>query len=261
MANSLGADDASLDTANVAVNLNERLRVDGLWGALQFAVLPPRCLLCGGRGDGARDLCAACAADLAHNRLCCPRCALPLQTPALRCGECLKNMPPFFAASAPFVYGHPLDLLMARLKFGQSLAAGRVLSEMWLGALRESMPAKPSALLPVPLHASRLRERGYNQALELARPLARALEIPVLHAALQRTRATPAQVNLDAKVRRRNLQGAFAVVENVALPAHVALVDDVMTTGATLRECARVLLRAGVERVDVWALARAPRLR
>ena len=245
----------------MAVNLNGWSPVDGLWRALQFAVLPPRCLLCGQRGDGPRDLCAACAGDLARNRLCCPRCALPLQTTAPLCGQCLKHEPPFTAASAPFVYGHPLDLLMARLKFGRSLAAGRVLAELWIAALHESMPPKPLALIPVPLHAARLRERGYNQALELARPLARALQIPLRHDVLQRVRATPAQVNLGAKARRRNLRGAFCIVDNVALPAHVAVVDDVMTTGATLRECTRVLLRAGVGRVDVWALARAPRLR
>ncbi len=237
------------------------MQVDGLWRALQFAVLPPRCLLCGHRGHGARDLCAACAAEFARNRVCCPRCALPLQTPAPLCGECLRHAPPFTAASAAFVYGHPLDLLMTRLKFGHNLAAGRVLSELWIDALSDGMPDKPQALIPVPLHASRLRERGYNQAVELARPLARALGIALRHDVLSRVRATPAQVNLEAKVRRRNLRGAFCIVENVALPAHVAVVDDVMTTGTTLRECARTLLHAGVERVDVWALARAPRLR
>ena len=150
---------------------------------------------------------------------------------------------------------------MMRLKFGRSLAAGRVLSQLWIDALSESPPARPDLLIPVPLHASRLRERGYNQALELARPLAQALTIPLRHDVLLRTRATLAQANLDAKARRKNLRGAFAIVENAALPQHVVIVDDVMTTGATLRECARVLLRAGVSRVDVWALARAPRLR
>ena len=241
--------------------MTTRVSVDGLWRRLQFALLPPHCLLCGQYGDVARDLCSACAADLVRNRACCPRCALPLQTPAPLCGECLKREPPFVAASAPFVYGHPLDLLMTKLKFGRSLAAGRVLSELWIAALREVPPPLPALLIPVPLHAGRLRERGYNQALELAKPLARAFAIPLRSDALMRIRATPAQSNLDAKTRRLNLRGAFSIVDNAALPAHVAVVDDVMTTGATLRECARTLRRAGVARVDVWALARAPRLR
>ncbi len=244
----------------MAVNLAKRISVDGLWQRLQFALLPPHCLLCGQRGDYARDLCPACAADLIRNRICCPRCALPLSAPAPLCGECLQHEPPFTAACAPFVYGHPLDLLLTRLKFGRSLAAGRVLSELWIEALRESPPALPQVLIPVPLHAGRLRERGYNQTLELAKPLARILDLPLHGDVLVRARATLAQSNLDAKKRRQNLRGAFHIVENAALPAHVAVVDDVMTTGATLRECARTLRRAGIARVDVWVLARAPKL-
>ena len=117
---------------------------------------------------------------------------------------------------------------------------------------------KPELLLPVPLHRTRLRQRGYNQALELAKPLARLLGVPLCRDLLQRQRGTAAQTELDAVARRRNVRGAFAVRAGVALPTHVAILDDVMTTGATLAECARVLKRAGVQRVDVWALARAP---
>ena len=243
--------------------------VDSFWQRLQFALLPPHCLLCGRRSDRLRDLCAACAADLTPNRCACARCALPLPLPAALCGECLKRAPAFDAAFAPFVYGHPLDLLLTKLKFGRSLAAGRVLSELWIAALREALssaaiPAMPDVLIPVPLHAQRLRERGYNQALELAKPLAREFGIALAPGLLARTRATPAQANLDAAMRRKNLRGAFAydrssLGDKAALPTHVALIDDVMTTGATLRECARTLKRAGIARVEVWALARAPR--
>ena len=243
----------------MTVNLTSWLPVDGLWCRLQRLLLPPQCLLCGRRSDTARDLCSACTAELAQNRVCCPRCALPLEAAAPLCGECLRSEPPFAAAYVPFVYGHPLDLLMTRLKFGRSLAAGRVLSEAWIDALRDAPPVLPQLLIPVPLHPTRLRERGYNQTLELARPLARELGIELRVDGLMRTRATAAQSNLDAKARHHNLRGAFDIVENAALPAHVAVIDDVMTTGTTLRECARTLRRAGVARVDVWALARAPR--
>jgi len=242
----------------MAVNPKSWNPVDGL-RRLQFAVLPPHCLLCGQAGDDERDLCSACANDLTRNRVCCPRCALPLQTPAPLCGECLRREPPFAAAWAPFVYAAPIDQLLTRLKFGHSLAAGRVLAELWMDAAHDTPPARPDALIPVPLHERRLRERGYNQALELVRPLARALQIPLRADLLARTRATAAQSDLDADARRRNLKGAFRVAAGV--PACVAVVDDVMTTGATLRECAKVLLHAGAERVDVWALARAPKLR
>ncbi len=232
--------------------------VDGIADRLLRVLLPPRCLLCGAAGAGGRDLCAGCAADIAFNTPCCPRCALPLEAPAPLCGECLKREPPFASAWAPFRYGHPLDLLEARFKFRADLAAGRVLAGLLADRACADVPSLPELVVPVPLHPARLRERGYNQALELARPLARALAIPLRHDLLVRTRATPPQTGFDAQTRRRNLRGAFAVAPGSVLPAHVALVDDVMTTGATLHECARVLRRAGVARVDAWALARAP---
>ncbi len=234
-------------------------KVDDAVGGLVATLLPPRCLLCGGQGANGRDLCAGCRADLPVNNCCCARCALPLEQPAERCGICLKREPPFTAAWAPFRYAHPLDLLEARFKFHCDLAAGRLLSELMIESAGAQLTGSlPESLLCVPLHLDRLRERGYNQALELAKPLARALNIPLDADALIRVRSTSAQTGLDAKARRRNLHDAFAINAKVTLRAHVAILDDVMTTGTTLRECARVLLRAGVKRVDVWALARAP---
>jgi len=225
----------------------------------QLAVLPPRCLLCRLDGSGSRDLCAACANDIAGNSLCCPRCALPLTTHAPLCGECLRREPAFASAFVPFVYGHPIDLLLTRFKFSGNLAAGRVLARLWLDAYRPNEDDLPDAIIPVPLHRSRLRERGFNQALEFAQPLSIALEIPVRPDLLARTRATSAQSDLDAVARRRNLRGAFEMTNVAECPSHIALVDDVMTTGTTVRECASVLRKAGVSRVDVWAIARAPK--
>lgn len=266
---------ASLDTVWEAVNLKAWSWVDGVISAGLRAALPSRCLLCAAAGTERRDLCAACAADLKRNTICCERCALPLEYPAAQCGSCLQREPPFASSWAPFVYAHPLDLLEARFKFRADLAAGRVLAELMIESARThfamnnsissatgvsglSKVRLPDLLLCVPLHHKRLRERGYNQALELARPLAKALSIPFAAEALQRTRHTDAQTGLDAKARRRNLRGAFALQPNLVLPPHVAIIDDVMTTGTTLRECAQLLQRAGVIRVDVWALARAP---
>jgi len=224
-------------------------------------LLPLRCLLCGGQGKSGRDLCGGCAGDCALNRPSCPHCALPLQASSPVCGECLQREPPFAAAWAPFRYGHPLDLLEARFKFRGDLAAGRALAQLMIERAVEEAPLRPALMIPIPLHVSRLRERGYNQTLELARPLAGALGIPLRHDLLMRTRSTPPQTGLDARARGRNLRGAFALSESVRLPDHVVVFDDVMTTGATLREAARVLVRAGVSRVDVWALARAPNRR
>jgi ComF family protein len=219
-------------------------------------LLPPRCLLCGAPGADDLDLCADCAAELPRNRPCCARCALPLQASAALCGQCQRHPPPWDAAWAPFRYAWPLDRLESRYKFGAELAAGRALGALW--QCEPPAAALPELLVPVPLHRARLRRRGYNQALELAKPLARHLGVPLRHDVLRRRRATDAQTELDAAARRRNVRGAFVVRAGVELPAHVALLDDVMTTGATLAECARVLRRAGVRRVDVWALARAP---
>ena len=236
-------------------------KVDGWAGRVLRALLPLRCLLCGGRGAHGRDLCDGCARDVPRNDVCCPRCALPLKTPAPLCGECLEREPPFASAWVAFRYEHPLDLLEARFKFGGDLAAGRVLADLMIERIGADAPARPELIVAVPLHVSRLRERGYNQAFELARPLARAADIPIARDLLARDRATPAQTGLDAAARRRNLRGAFGVLRSATIPRHVALFDDVMTTGATVRECARVLRRAGVARVDVWALARAPQRR
>lgn len=238
--------------------MTTRAKVDGWPARVLRTLLPLRCLLCAGRGASGRDLCDACAHDFPRNDICCPRCALPLKAPAPLCGECIEREPPFASAWVPFRYAHPLDLLEARFKFGGDLAAGRVLAQLMIERAGIDVPLRPELIVAVPLHISRLRERGYNQASELAKPLARAFGVPIDRDLLVRTRATPAQTGLDAGARRRNLRGAFAVSTRLALPQHVALFDDVMTTGATLRECARVLRRVGVARVDVWALARAP---
>lgn len=218
--------------------------------------LPWRCLLCGAPGVDGIDLCAGCIADLPRNTICCARCALPLASPAALCGECQRRLPPWDAAWAPFIYGWPLDQLESRFKFGGDLACGRSLATLWRDT---PLPLdRPELILPVPLHRQRLRERGYNQALELARPLACALSVPLRHEVLRRNRPSAPQTELDARARRLNVSKAFSLKPTAVLPAHVVIVDDVMTTGATLAECARALKRAGVARVDVWALARAP---
>ena len=220
------------------------------------ALLPSHCLLCGARGQGALSLCPTCEADMPRNMTFCALEKLPLEAPAPLCGRCTRHVPPWGAAWVPFRYEWPLAQLEARFKFGGDLAAGRTLAKMWSAS---PVPHDlPGAIVPVPLHRSRLRRRGYNQALELATPLAKHFGIPLLRDSLRRSRATHAQTELTAIQRRRNVRGAFEANVGGAVPKHVAVLDDVFTTGATLAECVRVLKRAGVARVDVWALARAP---
>lgn len=233
----------------------DALKVDRLLGRLGTTLLPPRCLLCREPGAEGRELCSACARALPWLGHACRFCALPLHE-AGTCGGCLQTTPPLDATHAAFVYGFPLDRMLPRFKFHEDLAAGRLLSQLMADAFA-SLP-RPDALVPVPLHRARLRSRGYDQALELAKPLARALRIPLLANALVRTRQTQPQSELDADARARNLRNAFAVGSRIVLPEHVVLIDDVMTTGATLHAAARALRRAGVARVDAWVCARVP---
>lgn len=233
-----------------------------LAGALGRWLWPARCLLCDTAATGRRDVCGACAIALPWNRLACLRCAIPLPgalqstTPATTCGHCLRKAPPLTEAHASFVYGFPLNRLLPRFKFHDGLVAGRLLSQ-WMHDACASLE-RPDALVPIPLHRARLRQRGYDQALELARPLAKSLSLELRDDLLLRTRHTQPQSRLGALQRRRNLRGAFVAREGVALPRHVALIDDVMTTGATLHAAAKTLLRAGVGRVDAWVCARVP---
>ena len=254
-----GGGPGSLETMPGPVNRIATPKVDG-WGARIGRLLyPARCPICREVADEASGLCAACAARLPWLRAACDRCGLPLADthPAGRaCGDCLQRAPPLQFVQASFLYGFPLDRLLPRFKFHRDLACGRLLSQWMLPACAAA--PRPHALLPVPLHAARLRERGYDQALELARPLASALQLPLRPELLRRVRATAAQSELDRAARARNLRNAFRAEPVLALPRHVALVDDVMTTGATLHAAARALRAAGVARVDAWVCARAP---
>lgn len=228
--------------------------------ALLSLFYPATCVLCGAPGAGDRDLCTDCARDLPWNRQACARCGLPLEDAGLAghlCGRCQRTPPAFSTTLAPLYYAEPLSHLILGLKFSGRLELARLLGALLAEAARAPAVARPEVLLPVPLHRARLAQRGYNQALEIARQVGRALELAVAPRHLARVRATPPQVGLLGEERARNLRGAFAVMR--PLPwRHVALVDDVMTTGATLDELARVLLHAGVERVDAWVVARTP---
>lgn len=238
----------------MSVNLDPSALTRFITG-LQHALLPPRCLACAEAGDGA-DLCERCALALAVNAPACECCALPLHGLG-PCGACLGQPPPQSLALAPWRYEGTVAWLLRRFKFQHDLAAGRVLARQALERL-DPWPGwrGVSCVVPMPLHADRLGRRGYNQALELARPWARAKHLPLQPELLQRRRATMPQTELDAAARRRNVRGAFAASD--CKGATVLLVDDVMTTGASVGEAARALVRAGAAEVRVLVAARAP---
>lgn len=227
----------------------------GLARRFSLALLAPRCLVCAEPGHGGLDLCVECCMALPWNLDACRQCGLPLQGDASHCGACQLSPPPYTLTQSALHYAFPVDRLLPRFKFHGDLAAGTVLATLMHWALDPSQ--FPQLLIPVPLHRSRLRQRGYDQALELAKALARECRLPLCRDRLVRRRATQAQTELGADARQLNVRGAFSLRPGVALPAHVALVDDVMTTGATVGECALVLREAGVARVDVWTVARA----
>ncbi len=225
------------------------------WLLINHILPASPCLLCG-TPLAAPGLCPDCHAELPHNPHACRRCALPLAAPGTStvCGQCLKRPPPLDHCLAAFLFRPPVDYLVHRAKFRQDLAAARALGDL-LAQAAAPLPV-PDLLIPVPLHAARLRERGYNQALEIARALSRRLTTPIAAHACRRQRPTQTQTQLDPGQRRRNIRGAFTCRHDLR-GRHLCIIDDVMTTGSTLWELARTLRQAGATRVDAWLVARA----
>lgn len=214
--------------------------------------LPQRCLLCEAP-SGVALVCEACERDLpfaSPNR--CPRCAVALPQAEV-CGECLRDAPAFTTAQAVFDYAYPVDGLLAALKFGHRLELAPWFAQMLVTRL--DCERLPDWIVPMPLHADRMKERGFNQALEIARHVSDALAVPLAAQVCLRTRATPPQLGLKREQRRRNMRDAFACSEPLS-GAHVAVIDDVMTSGSTARALATALKKAGAGDVQLWLVAR-----
>ncbi|WP_122760822.1 ComF family protein [Pseudomonas viridiflava] len=221
------------------------------------------CLLCDERSEVPAPICVPCEAELPWLGEQCEYCALPLPVLGLSCGQCSKRPPAFAQVVAPWLYEFPIDSLITRFKHNRKWPMGRLLAELCGQFLQhrfdEGLP-RPDSLLPVPLANKRLRQRGYNQAAMLAGWLGKQLQLPVDEQHVVRSRETAAQQGLDAKARKRNLRGAFALIDpDWVHGKHLALVDDVLTTGSTAEVIARLLNSAGARRVDVYCLARTPK--
>lgn len=256
--------------------------------ALGDALLPPACTLCGTSTAGAL-LCAPCTADLPWNSPACPGCALPQTfhtgvTPvtnvplpsageggtaggasggvrafaqAVHCPACLHKPRSFDAAFAAFVLATPVQQGIHALKYQAQFQQASLLATAFASRLRARAEPLPTLLIPVPLHWRRQWRRGYNQSRELAQLISEQLGIAVNTKVAKRRRATPDQIGQTAAQRRQNLKDAFAVSPRIA-GLHIALLDDVMTTGATLEELARACKAAGATTVEAWAIARQP---
>lgn len=227
------------------------------WHSLLDLLLPARCVLCG-QPSPSICICAPCRQDLPWCGLHCHQCGLPLAFPIdTVCGQCLYKPPPFHSTVSPLRYEFPVDCMVQALKFKNQLAEGRVLSHMMCEYVSQQSVDLPDVLIPLPLHRARMIKRGFNQAYELASYIGRTLSIPIHAGGLRRNRNTDAQSGLNRQQRRKNVHGAFYWRGAEPPPPHIALIDDVMTTGTTATECARVLKKAGANRVDIWVAARA----
>lgn len=204
-------------------------------------------------------ICSLCLRQLPALPPLCPRCGLPARHAHLSCGRCLKQPPPWHTLICVSDYAPPLSLLIQRLKFSGATALrvmlARLLLLSWLQARRTRAAPHPDLLLCVPLHKKRLWQRGYNQSALLAYPLAHWLGCEFQPHGLRRCRYGPPQHRLNALQRRRNLRAAFRL-EIAVQGRHIALIDDVVTTGSTVAEIARILLAQGAASVQIWCLCR-----
>jgi len=235
------------------------------------AVYPARCLLCQTLTGEKAAICESCYQALPWNTNSCSQCALPLahplnmttETSTILCGRCQRQTPYYDCSYSIFRYEGDVVQMVHQLKFQQNLVYSKLMATMFSENISERLNASASAsvcipdcLLPVPLHKKRLRQRGFNQSIELARTLSKNLNITLNIGDLMRVRATVSQSGLDARQRKKNIRAAFALREGFSA-SHVAIIDDVVTTGSTVNEIAKLLKASGVERVDVYSFARA----
>lgn len=219
--------------------------------------MPRLCELC--RSWSPQSLCTSCLQRLAAKQPRCETCALPLGNAGLRCGDCLREPPPFLRCIALADYQYPWDRLITAFKFRGRVDLAAPLAQALTQVLAGEPGLNANLVMPIPLSAHRLAERGHNQAWELARRIAKALRLPADARSLQRLRNTAHQVGLSREQRAGNLRNAFWVEPSRAGQVrgrHVALVDDVLTTGVTAGAAAKALLQDGAASVQVWVLAR-----
>ncbi len=215
-------------------------------------LMPQDCFVCGHESGGAW-VCEACSRQLPLQPAACPVCALPTSDGAA-CGHCLRAPPAFDATRAAFAYAFPVDRMIQALKYRYRLGVADFFAERLLAL---GAPPADALILPMPLHVQRLRERGFNQAVEIARPLARAWQLPLLLTGAERVKDSVAQASLPWDARQSNVRGVFHCDDSIR-GRTVLVVDDVMTTGATLDELARTLKRHGAARVENLVVARTP---
>ena len=228
---------------------------------LTHCLFPAICLICGQRGQDGIDLCLTCQASLCHALTipACQRCREPLPTQeAPYCGTCLQHPPAFDYTYGLAYYAQPMMHCILALKFNQQLIYARMLGTLLARVIRKHWYSKqplPQVIIPMPLHPARLKERGFNQSIEIARPISQALNLPMDLTGVKRSKPTVTQNTLSAKQRYHNLKDAFQANRNYT-GLHVAIVEDVVTTGNTVQACALSLKTKQAARIDIWCLAK-----
>ncbi|MDQ7091614.1 MAG: ComF family protein [Methylococcales bacterium] len=214
------------------------------------------CILCDDDGIEGKDICKFCFQQLLRNKQSCYQCGYPLKSKRLSplCGTCLSNPPDFNTTHAPFIYQGAIGYLITQLKFNQTYKNARLLGQIFADSLTKT--SLPQCIIPVPLHKKRYRQRGFNQSLEIAKTVGKQLHIPIESKLCIRHRNTPHQIGLPKHKRHENVKNAFSLVKQINY-THIAILDDVMTTGSTLREITRIFKKAGVSTIELWVCARA----
>lgn len=218
-------------------------------------LFPTHCILCNLNCDQTDFICEQCHASLPHYQSGCTGCGIIIDNHREKklCGACILSPPPFDNVLALFEYEPPISSLIHQLKFSENLLIARLLATQWIHLLKKT--ALPDLILPVPLHHARLSERGFNQALEIAKPIGKYFQIPIDTRSCIRIKNTQAQSSLPASKRKHNLKNAFGLSHFISAK-HVAILDDVVTTGNTVSEIAFLLRKIGVEKIDIWCCAR-----
>lgn len=220
---------------------------------LKISLFPQPCILCNAANGNELGLCPDCLSDLPfHQDEYCPQCGLP-STNNFICGACIASPPDFDATRSIFRYEYPISQLVQHYKYAQQLHLGNLFAKL----LQQKLSAHklPDLIIPMPLHPKRLTERGFNQSLEVAKILGKALNIPVDYTTCLRTKYSPPQASLPLKLRATNIKGAFACTKSLN-GLRVALIDDVMTTGASLNALTKAVKTKGASHVECWVIAR-----
>ncbi|MGE3920724.1 MAG: ComF family protein, partial [Gammaproteobacteria bacterium] len=207
-------------------------------------LLPPNCVICGIKTNE-YSLCHDCYQRLPWIKHACYTCSHPIETHHLLCGECISNLPIYERTISLFEYENPIITFIHQLKFHNQLFYAKLLGELLSSKIQSEQIALPEIILPVPLHYKRLRERGFNQALEIARPIAKKLKLKIDYKSLIKKHETKAQALIPANQRITNLKDSF-VIDPKFKARHVAIIDDVVTTGQTVSEISKTLLVHGV---------------